>query len=148
MNTIILDVDGVISLDGSSFDVGCMSQLRRIVEATQAEVVLSTSRRKPKALHDIFHVCEDFLIPLAGITRDLPLSDDPVSDRLDEVVEWVRRHKLTRWVTIDDIDLDSMIQPRHNITREELSRHFVHCTDWQGITGDVATAAINKLMCE
>jgi len=44
---VFLDVDGVLhpALGKEEFSVGCMEQLKRLVEETGADIVLSSSRR-------------------------------------------------------------------------------------------------------
>eukprot|EP00418_Pyrodinium_bahamense_P032978 CAMPEP_0179158042 /NCGR_PEP_ID=MMETSP0796-20121207/77103_1 /TAXON_ID=73915 /ORGANISM="Pyrodinium bahamense, Strain pbaha01" /LENGTH=364 /DNA_ID=CAMNT_0020859695 /DNA_START=42 /DNA_END=1136 /DNA_ORIENTATION=- len=140
---IFLDVDGVLhSLYGDDlFKEQCVALLERIVRATDASIVLSSSWRieagKVAIINSILQ------------KRNLPLIVDCTKDlsmpREAEICEWLDRHSgVARWIAIDDMDLQAKPTPQ----ALRLQGHFVRTQSDEGLTQQDAELAIRLLVLQ
>jgi len=126
IKVIFLDIDGVLNnpkqwgnrfLD-LRFDEECVNQFNRIVEATNAKIVLSTSWRKLYKYDILTKVLKDVGVrgEFIGIT---PALHSLHSQRGDEINEWIKyygRKNIDSFVVLDDdSDMDKVLG------------HFVKC---------------------
>eukprot|EP01012_Entosiphon_sulcatum_P009651 TRINITY_DN15502_c0_g1_i1.p1 TRINITY_DN15502_c0_g1~~TRINITY_DN15502_c0_g1_i1.p1 ORF type:complete len:222 (+),score=29.94 TRINITY_DN15502_c0_g1_i1:31-666(+) len=132
---IFLDVDGVLHplMGQATFLESCMNRLKRIVQATGAEIVLSSSwRQSPVTTNMVNKELQKFGIsPCISKTPILGLGN-----RAHEVVAWLDQHKPDRYVVLDDIYLAH--HPR-------LTGHCVHTDSRTGLTDSNEQLAITIL---
>ena len=105
MKIIFLDIDGVLNCDKTRnprkfpyvVDPTLLARLKRLLKATGAKVVLSSSWRcDPVGLLAARH----WGVPFVDVCPD-----KPKSARGQEMLEWLSQHpKVTRFVIIDDED--------------------------------------------
>ena len=132
MNKIIfLDIDGVIATDKEfftnrtnfqkkfelakelnipyGFNAKAVEVLNEILEATDADIVLSSDWRFHWDLDEL-----DKIFKFNGVTKSpiaitskikRKMSSELEDDRAHQIVEFKREHNLTKWVAIDDLDL-------------------------------------------
>lgn len=140
---VFLDVDGVLhsvaASDGALFDSAQMLALKNILQATDAQLILSTAWRL-----DIAAAKRVMLeLALAGLPR--PISATPnlmpglVSGRGKEILAWVTGHESwvgsKPWIAIDDLPLESSLATAHIIATDPRT----------GLTLQKAQDAIQKL---
>mmetsp|Transcript_101347 Transcript_101347/g.217033 ORF Transcript_101347/g.217033 Transcript_101347/m.217033 type:complete len:205 (-) Transcript_101347:17-631(-) len=149
---VFLDVDGVLHpvRGQEEFSSTCMQQLRYILQATGAEVVLSTSwRLLPFAKEMLEEQMKHW-----GLRRPIGCTPEAAPARLrklwrlcgtkgrrarpGEIATWLCEHEehvdFPRWVAIDDIDMT-----------EELDKHMVRTNKHVGLTLQDAEHAIRWL---
>uniref|UniRef100_A0A7S1WML9 FCP1 homology domain-containing protein n=1 Tax=Alexandrium catenella TaxID=2925 RepID=A0A7S1WML9_ALECA len=140
---IFLDVDGVLHATGAPFSSLFghlhMRELRRIVEASQARIVLSTAWRLSQTFAGrvINELAEAGLPPPISATPSLcPWHSD---GRALEIRAWLLAHtglvEDDRWVAIDDIPLAPVLPIEHVVTTNGKL----------GLTPELANSAIAKL---
>jgi hypothetical protein len=105
MKIIFLDIDGVLNCKATPnprkfpyiVDPRLLNRLQRLLERTEAEVVLSSTwRYDPAGLFSAKH----WGIPFIDVIPDMPKRP-----RRDEILEWLKNHPdVTRYVIIDDED--------------------------------------------
>jgi HAD domain in Swiss Army Knife RNA repair proteins len=105
MKIIFLDIDGVLNCDKTRnprkfpyvVDPNLLARLKRVLQATGAEVVLSSSWRcDPVGLLAAKH----WGVPFFDVCPD-----KPKSPRGKEMLDWLRDHpRVTRFAIIDDED--------------------------------------------
>ncbi len=147
MKIIFLDIDGVLNVYGtgrdefgSTFHKHFEDNLKSIVDATNAKIVISSTWRM-NGLSEMKRMWE---------MRDIPgqvIDITPVmnTDRGEEISEWLRNNNVDNYVILDD---DSDMLP-------EQMDHFVRCSDNQdhkdcidigyGLTKKCAELAISIL---
>lgn len=137
---VFLDCDGVVSPFGTGklFDPAKMALLKRIVDATQAKIVLSTSWRSTdfgrKEVHK--HLVQNQLPTFIGITPD----KRSVS-RSCEILSWLAQYEssldIVNFVALDDINLPAVAPDR-----EFFARHAIVTNGATGLTEADAERAI------
>jgi hypothetical protein len=105
MKVIFLDIDGVLNCNSTPnprkfpfmVDPVLLKRLQRLMELTDAAVVLSSSWRfDPAGIFSAKH----YRIPFIDTIPDLP--DQP---RCEEILAWLRTHpKVERYIVLDDED--------------------------------------------
>jgi Swiss Army Knife RNA repair-like protein len=105
MKVIFLDIDGVLNCNSTPnprkfpfmVDPVLLKRLQRLMELTDAAVVLSSSWRfDPAGIFSAKH----YRIPFIDTIPDLP--DQP---RCEEILAWLRIHpKVERYIVLDDED--------------------------------------------
>src|SRR5690606_28926412 len=141
MKLIFLDIDGVLVLSSrSGFNKKCLLELKRIVNVTNAKIVLSSCWRlfddSRKIVSDVL---KSYNIPtFIGYTH----CRKTYTPRATEILVWLglfkKKHKVDGWIAIDDIDL---------LSQSHLMKgHFVHCDPQKGLTKERANLAIQLLM--
>jgi hypothetical protein len=114
MKIIFLDVDGVLNhpytretVENGRWpfivDMKCMTQLKRIIEATDAEIVLSSSWRDAddyksflRGKFNLFGI--DHWIDQTIVRKD--------EDRSEEIRSWLRSNPHGNFVVLDDLNLN------------------------------------------
>jgi hypothetical protein len=132
---IFLDVDGVLCLDGKTFNLRAVNNLVRIVKETSAEIVLSSNWR----LYDhykrkITELLAKENINIIGCTISYQ------DARPFEIWYWVFRHKPKRWIAIDDRNL---INERGGMLIE---KHVIQTMKEIGLQREQASFAIDLLL--
>ena len=157
---IFLDIDGVLNTEswyvqmtnetpkdkfGYAYDPQAVANLRKIVEETGADIVISSSW-KCMGLSQMEDMWKDRNLPgkIIGVTPN-SVSDELLIDadidsmelfhiRGEEIKEWLKKHgkHTSRYAIIDDMD---------NMLPEQQS-YFVHTNPEVGITEDDAEKAI------
>ena len=151
---IFLDFNGVLATDnyddlliekkeslrdlfGRKFDPCCVAALKRIVETTDAEIVITSSWRQYLNL---------FGLRLLWIIRRMPgrvMGCTPaVSDNRGlEIQHWLSVHRgITSYVILDDMDQRQF--------EECQTRNLVTCNHYAGLSKNDALTAIQILMTE
>ena len=114
---LFLDVDGVLhpfygehiaESNVTTFHTDCMQRLQRIVEATDCEIVLSSSWRNFINTRNILHanLAQYGLTFTTWIEPDMPGSHtSPSAGKFSKILSFVQVHHPTDWVVFDDEDL-------------------------------------------
>lgn len=118
MKVIFLDVDGVLNCRYSETRCGCflgidddkLQRLRRIVEATGARLVLTSTwkecwDREHKEDQDLLANYLDRTLKAAGL-RILEKTEDTSYDRGAGILRWVSAHPVETFVILDDEAFD------------------------------------------
>jgi len=104
---IFLDVDGVLNdgftILGTGKDFPTKDHLdclKQIVDATNAEIVLSSSwRYYPQDKNDVKNALRNVQLQFIDVTKELPKGRDA------EIREWLRRHpEVESYLILDDLD--------------------------------------------
>ena len=157
---IFLDIDGVLNTgrftypqwliqgdaiedaDGHFFDAECIAQLSRILEATKAQIVISSAWRwrglkKLRALWQNRKI-EGDIVDITPTVYGLKTIQKPRFDlilRGDEINDWLNQNATKQFVIIDDIDdFAADLQPFYCQTEND-----------KGITKEVADKIIRLL---
>jgi hypothetical protein len=111
MKVIFLDIDGVLNSkqDRFSWDIETdihFIRLKRIVEETKAQVVLSSSWRMGNSGRDIVHKrLQQFGMDFIDVT---PIFSGQHRGR--EIADWLSRHEVESFVILDDEgDMDELV---------------------------------------
>jgi len=142
-SVVFLDVDGVLhSLFGDDLFVeGCCRALEHVLRATGAHTVLSSSWRSE----------ESKVAMLNGVLQRRQLA--PVMDRTPElgapreaeICTWLDQHpEVTRWIAIDDMDLESS----DTVHARRMRGRFVRTDCNTGLTHAQAERAIQLLQAQ
>lgn len=137
MKIIFLDIDGVLNdaptILGTGDDqptIKHLSCLKQIVEATQAEIVLSSSWRLYK------RYTKDVSIALAKVGLHLIDTTEELRERDEEIREWLGRHpEVEQYLILDDED----------VFTEELKEHHILTSFYEGLLPKHVEKAINIL---
>lgn len=143
---IFLEIDGVLNTrpDPRMITVEripCL-QLRRLLEASEAEIVLISGWRRHHEY--IAEVLKNFGV-LSENRRELeraPWNANP--ERRDlEILQWVNAHRdIATWVVLDARDL--LRFP----SAQRLHGHTIQVNPIEGLTGDVVVEALRILACD
>merc|ERR1719235_1992767 len=108
-----------------------MHLLRDIVETTGAEIVLSTAwRLDAEARSMLSQKLEEYGIPtFVGRTANIDMFH-----RSREILAWVRKHRPSSWVAVDDWPLGE--------ETDEMTGHFVHSRPRYGLQPETAQRII------
>jgi len=135
---VFLDVDGVLhsvrcTRLNQQFGRAQMQQLVRAIQATGADIVLSTAWRTiPEARRVVCEKLREYGLPQpVGRTPDFGMPRRPC-----EILTWVEQHRPAAWVAIDDMPLDA--DPR-------MQGHFVRTNPIHGLTPLLCQEAIRVL---
>lgn len=160
---IFLDIDGVLNSQywytqmerntprdkyGYAFDPNAVANLKRIIDETGADIVISSSW-KSFGFTDLENIWQERCLPgtVIGITPN-SVSDELLLNadldkmelfhiRGEEIKEWLSKHgkNVSNYVIIDDVD---------NMLPEQ-QKHFIQTNPEMGLTEDIALLAINIL---
>ena len=160
---IFLDIDGVLNTTywynqmsmstpkdkyGYAFDPNAVANLKRIIDETGADIVISSSW-KSLGLTELENMWQERCLPgtVLGITPN-SVSDELLLNadldnmelfhiRGEEIKEWLSRHgkNISNYVIIDDVD---------NMLPEQ-QKYFIQTNPEMGITEDIALLAIKTL---
>ncbi len=144
LKIIFLDIDGVLNVYtqghdqfGSTFHPHLIENLRSIIEATGAKIVISSSWRSA-GLEEM---------QLMWKLRDYPgevIDVTPYSDinRGEDIAEWLRTNDCNRYVILDDND-DMMPDQLQYFVQTSLNQDHEDCVDiGYGLTKKCAEKAI------
>lgn len=149
MKALFLDFDGVLS--GSTFrhslprtitlsarpdiDPACAARVQRICDATGASLVVTSdwristsSLRRPLGEVALWLREAGITAPVKGRTdwEIMGMSSGPSIDRMHQILRFIDRHDVSRWIAIDDMDLhlDEQVQTdeRTGITDADVER--------------------------
>lgn len=135
---VFLDVDGVLhpadTPEEKFFTHPQMEQLRRIIELSQARIVLSSY--SPSTESVVEALADAGVGRPIGATPDVSCSEE---GRAKEIFSWLESHTelvdKDRWIAIDDFPLNCYLPMEHTVI-----------TDSQlGLTSELADEAIQKL---
>jgi hypothetical protein len=131
---VFLDIDGVLAHFGSNeqLDPICVGRLNRLVAATGADVVLTSSWRDVFGLDETQRRLADagFAHQLAGAVPPLPRQT-----RSDEIYSFLKsKQSLPRFVILDDVPVAA-----------SLRSHLVLVDDFTGLTDRDLGASIRIL---
>ena len=132
---IFLDIDGVVtsSRTGYRFDPECFARLRRIIDRTGADIVITSSWKGLNVKETTRYLTDtkdpqvgEYPFPFArrivGVTRDWHVVDDDYT-RGKEIDAFLKHHSCSSYVILDDMQ-DFM---------PEQQDHFVQTKDSTGI---------------
>lgn len=148
---IFLDLDGVlVTRRPGVFEQHLLLNLKRVVEATGAKIVLSSDwRRHAPAREEARRALRSLGLDFIGTT---PCLSPYLPQRPTEILQWkkeycekIRRENLeplTSWIAIDDRPL---LEERHGSL---LQGHFVHTNPVRGFCDQSADEAIQLLQKE
>ncbi len=149
---IFLDIDGVlcpyppwqttwVSNQNSMLSPVCCENLKKLLDETDARIVLTTSWRLfKKNLEDLFIQLAQNDIPYGYIVDQTPdLKSDPSIQssaelRYLEISEYVIRNNVERYLILDDFDLSAYD-----------NEHFVHTHKYRGLTEHQISGCIKIL---
>ena len=138
----LIEGDAVEDADGHFFDAECITQLSRILEATKAQIVISSAWRwrglkKLRALWQNRQI-EGDIVDITPTVYGLKTIQKPRFDlilRGDEIKDWLNQNVTKQFVIIDDIDdFTADLQPFYCQTEND-----------KGITKEVADRIIALL---
>lgn len=122
---IFLDLDGVANSHKRhpnspycGIDPACMARLNRILEATEADIVISSSWRYLVLGGAMTLAGFTYMLQTHGLSPDAriigttradpdppPLNEDGWRERAKQIREYVAEHKVGSWIAIDDAPL-------------------------------------------
>ena len=133
---IFLDIDGVLGHVGSNerLDPKCIEQLDWLIEATGAEVILTSSWRDTFGLEETQRrlAAAGFRGRLAGAAPCMPSGTR--SDEIDAFLADVREP--ARFVILDDVPVAEHLMP-----------NLVLVDDFVGLTSDDEALALRLFLC-
>jgi len=129
---IFLDVDGVlhsvrVTRQEQLFNAQKMALLRKLLRDTDSQIVLSSAWRRTGATLRMCYA----MLQKHGIQTPIDVTPDfgMCGKRSNEILTWVDRFQITKWVAIDDLDLLTGA-PR-------LQGHFLKCNPLIGLTNEL-----------
>eukprot|EP00906_Rhabdomonas_costata_P034651 RCo048736 len=134
MKVVFLDIDGVLHpvTGGECFLPCCMDRLRRIVETTGAQIVLSSSWRGIPT--NVDHVNAN--LQEHGIPKVIGKTSKG-SRRAHQIACWLEHHpEVTHYVILDDADLSA---------ESRFAGHVVRTASQVGLTDPLAELAVQIL---
>jgi len=148
---LFVDVDGVLhpGYGPQVFLERCMLQLKRIVETTECEIVLSSNWRLfEDCQRQVKEAFQTYELPIyIGMTPDytnLFENQRFVGHRSKEICTWIDQSQLnvTHWCAIDDQDL---YYPPDFSCSKRMQNHFVRTAKATGLTPTNADEVIRIL---
>jgi hypothetical protein len=137
---VFLDVDGVlhsvrVTRQEQLFNAQKMTLLRRLLQQTDAQIVLSSAWRRTAATLRMAYA----MLQRHGIPTPIDVTPDfgPQGRRSAEILTWVDRFGIKDWVAIDDLDLLTG-EPR-------LKGHFLRCNPLVGLTNELIEEGTRNL---
>lgn len=161
MKIIFLDIDGVLNVIsqgrdefGSIFHKHLENNLRKVIEATGAKIVISSTWRmngleamqsmwlKRGLAGEVIDVTPD----CAQLVSYGTMEYYDAVERGHEIQDWLDKHpEVTRYVIFDD-DNDMLQSQRANFVRTANNKHHSDCVDiGYGLTKECAETAISIL---
>lgn len=126
---LFLDIDGVLNRhqynemsQSNSVDPDCVARLNRILNATDARIVLSSAWRYMLIGKAMSLVGFDYLLRTHGVVANRLVgrtpADEEITERGWQIHQWRKEHDhCGRYVVIDDMDLH--ISPLHPFVRPQ-----------------------------
>ena len=156
MKIIFLDFDGVMDTSyydhilskegkpgndeyGAVFDPYCIRNLKRIIEETEADIVVSSSWKYMMSYQDFLNMWKDRGLP--GFITDVTPNPVDRRKRGDEIDAWIEEFKTEcQYVIIDDLEANNFNE--HQIPRLLIVNPFF------GLDEETAERAIQILNAE
>ena len=156
MKIIFLDFDGVMDTSyydhilskegkpgndeyGAVFDPYCIRNLKRIIEETEADIVVSSSWKYMMSYQDFLNMWKDRGLP--GFITDVTPNPVDRRKRGDEIDAWIEECKTEcQYVIIDDLEANNFNE--HQISRLLIVNPFF------GLDEETAERAIQILNAE
>lgn len=133
----MLEEDNVDIFQEDILDERAICQLRRIVETTSAEIVLSSSWRWYKEQRNTIH--KQLKRKNIDFIDTTPIEITVKMSRADEINAWLEKHPdIDNYVILDDEEIKDI----------KLNPHWVKTTFKHGLTRDKAEQAIKILKGE
>lgn len=133
----MLEEDNVDIFQEDILDERAICQLRRIVETTSAEIVLSSSWRWYKEQRNTIH--KQLKRKNIDFIDTTPIEITVKMSRADEINAWLEKHPdIDNYVILDDEEIKDI----------KLTPHWVKTTFKHGLTRDKAEQAIKILKGE
>lgn len=154
MKVIFLDFDGVMDTAyyghilgkegcpgndkfGAVFDPSCIRNLKKIIDMTGAEIVVTSSWKSLMSYREMLYMWEQRGLP--GHVIDTTPSSSECRHRGDEIDAWLKECKdECEYIILDDID-------ESNFNEHQLSRLIV-VNPYHGLDENAAERAIKMLM--
>jgi hypothetical protein len=137
MNPIIfLDFDGVLTnqhTDWKTFDPECVKHLKRIIDETNADIVISSSWRLNMTTYGLQKLFEPYELQ-DKVIGTIPELEEGVFMRGKEIKKWLDNNPTDNFVILDDDD-----------DMEPLKHKWVQTNFEVGLTEEGATKAIEML---
>jgi len=135
---------GIATVVAGEFELECMQSLRCAIEASGAQIALSSTWRETQPQsRAVDRALAAHGIPISvGSTPRLSILD---GGRPAEILDWVSRHEPEAWVAVDDVDLCSAV--RADRPRLE-PHHFVKCDPAVGFTPQDADRVVTLLLSQ
>ncbi|CAD7926750.1 unnamed protein product [Amoebophrya sp. A25] len=137
---VFLDVDGVlhsirVTRQEQLFNGQKMALLRKILQATDAQIVLSSAWRRTAPTLRMAYA----MLSKHGIATPIDITPDygVCGKRSAEILTWVDKYGIKDWIAIDDMDLNQG-EPR-------MRPHFIRCNPLIGLTNDLVEQSISIL---
>jgi len=141
---IFLDIDGVIALSHDPefekklflagkfypFEQSCVSVLNKIIEKTDAEIILSSSWRTILKLDELDNIFTENKV----IKSPIDITPTGQLNRSLEIQAFISKHKIKKFVIIDDMDI------------EGYDKNFVKVDADTGLTEQHFSKIIEKLL--
>lgn len=135
-NICFTDIDGVVSVPRSHWDLDAelMGRLNRILEATDARIVISSSWRNLFTIEQLRRMFSQH-----GITRRIIARTGDLNHRGNEIQEWLTENEslVRRFIVIDD-DI-------WQLEEFEANGRMIHTNTALGLTEQEVTRAIQLL---
>jgi hypothetical protein len=156
MKVIFLDIDGVLNVIPKGFDKWggifhphFVDNLKRIIDATGAKIVISSTWRMGNGLVGMREMWEDRVLPgeVIDITPNFMVNFKTTICRGKEIDAWLSEHpEVTNYVIIDD-DCDMEPNQLENFVMTSGNEDHVDCVDiGYGLTMECSDWAI-KILC-
>ena len=155
MKVIFLDIDGVLNVIpqgrdkwGALFHPHLVDNLKRIIDATGAKIVISSTWRMGNELHGMKEMWRDRGLPgeVVGVTPNFMYKTGSTLQRGKEIDAYLEEHpQITNYVIIDD---DSDMEPHQleNFVMTSGNTNHSDCIDiGYGLTKECSDWAINIL---
>ncbi|WP_275372587.1 HAD domain-containing protein [Clostridium tertium] len=157
MKLIFLDIDGVLNTERFckiqvkqkladfytarfNFDPICMKNLKKLVDITNAYIIISSSWRINEDSEDYMHLIAN--MKLYKI-YDRVISSTPIINggtRADEILSWLQGTEgISSYVIIDD---------EASAVNDSNSGRLALCSEYNGFTSDIMEKAVNILNME
>lgn len=111
---IFLDIDGVLNTQVSfpSLDPWCVHNFNTLLSKISVKIVISSSwrymiSRETMTLKGFEIMLKTHgLILSDGTIIDTTVRDEIINDRSEQILDYVRKNNLSKWVAIDDMTLN------------------------------------------
>lgn len=158
---LFLDVDGVLHPTASLtketwFDERCMSHLKRVVDTTQCQIILSSTWRLDSAQRTLLDetFAELGIATVAGRTKQIEQRQAETVTRAEEICQWMIKEGIdidgACWVVLDDMRMEATwafnsVDGQESPWSKLLDGHFVRTDEVTGLTKEDADRAIQIL---
>ena len=153
MKIIFLDIDGVLNTDRQirinnlnqidciKFDQEAMENLKKIIEKTQAGIVITSTWRIHQSKSD--YLWRELIRNFQDCDIDSGLIIDitPIIDL--KMKPEIRELEISKWLSTKDVEKFVILDDQWNMGK--LNDHFIRCLPFNGITNKIVEEVIKKL---